>query len=124
MQPLASMIVSQQHTLSRGDPTPPLAEPPTQSVRALAPLWWKPDVQQNDAIESFDLRHALYRTRANLATVSLQEDPTNLKKDAASGLAIWELGHNRFFIREKLDLEGIKTIGPKKKGAPSGGVIR
>ena len=81
-------------------------------------------MQQNDAIESFDLRHALYRTRANLATVSLQEDPTNLKKDAASGLAIWELGHNRFFIREKLDLEGIKTIGPKKKGAPSGGVIR
>ena len=31
-------------------------------------------------------------------------------------------------VSEKLDLEssieGIKTIGPKKKGAPSGGVIR
>ena len=123
VQPVAPVATSQQHTLSRGHTTPPLAEPPTQSLRAHAPLWWKPDVQQDDAIESFDLRHALYRTRANLATTALREDPTNLQKDAASGLAIWELGHNRFFIREKL--EGIKTLESKKTGgrAPSGGAV-
>jgi len=77
---------------------------PPQSVRTDAPTWWHPDATENKAIDDWDHRHASYLTRARLATLALHTDSTNLRKEAATEVAIWELGHNRFFMREHVDV--------------------
>lgn len=86
---------------------------PPQSIRTYAPAWWKPDEREEAGIDDFDKRHGKYLTRAVDAATALRKDPTNLKKTAERDVAVWELGHNRFFMHEPI--EEVKIFAVKKR---------
>ena len=77
------------------------------------PKWWIPDAIEIKAIDGFDTRHRAHQERAARATTANHRDPTSMRKERSLDLAIWELGHNRFFLQEAL--AGAKRYEKKVK---------
>ena len=93
-----------------------LSRPPW-SVKDHAPAWWEPRPKDLEAIGSFDRRHHGHHARANRMTREVARDSTSLSKSQALGVAIWELGHNRYFLVEALEeaRRYEKRVKPRKK---------
>ena len=108
--------LQRQPTGLRRQQTMGLSRPPW-SVKDHAPAWWEPRPKDLEAIGSFDRRHHGHHARANRMTREVARDSTSLSKSQALGVAIWELGHNRYFLVEALEeaRRYEKRVKPRKK---------